>query len=155
MKQFVRVLVFAAIVLCIIASVSVEVSAGTKVFGMFVVDLPDGWEGSVRAPDDVLFVNTSLPFNPMQVMFYERGSTSSFNSFVDALSDQLGEDPMKRTSSSASWRENYKNDRGVTTFWQAQRHLPRGYITIVMSSFQLDGAMAASQRALARSINLR
>jgi hypothetical protein len=155
MKQFVRVLVFAAIALCFIASAPAEVSAVTKVCGMFVVDLPDGWGASVRAPDDVLFVNTSLPFNPVQVMFYERGSTSSFNSFVDALSDQLGEEPVKRTSSSASWRESYKNDRGVTTFWQAQRHLPRGYITIVMSSFQPNGAMAASQRALARSINLK
>jgi hypothetical protein len=94
-------------------------------------------------------------FNPVQVMFYERAATSSFNSFIDALSDQLGENPVKRTSSSASWRENYKNDRGVTTFWQAQRHLPRGYITIVMSSFQPDGTLVASQRALTRSISLR
>jgi hypothetical protein len=155
MKRFVRVMTFLVMALCLIASVPVEVSAVTKVFGKFVVDLPSGWEGSVKKPDDVLFVNTSLPFNPVQVMFYERGATSSFSSFVDALSDQLGEDPMKRTSSIASWRENYKDDRGVTTFWQAQRHLPHGYITIVMYSFQPNGAMVASQRALARSINLR
>jgi hypothetical protein len=34
MKQFVRVLVFAAMALCLIASAPVEVSAGTQVFDL-------------------------------------------------------------------------------------------------------------------------
>ncbi|MDR0653552.1 MAG: hypothetical protein LBG12_09645 [Synergistaceae bacterium] len=63
MKQFTRVVVFGVMALFLIVLAPVEALAGPQVFGMFVVDLPSGWEGSVRAPDDVLFVNTSLPFN--------------------------------------------------------------------------------------------